>query len=42
MVLCNLLDSGPSHSGPLFGPFESMWGGTLGTDPHHYYSPYTG
>jgi hypothetical protein len=32
MVLCNILDSGPSHSGPLLGPSESMQGGTLGTN----------
>jgi hypothetical protein len=25
---------GSSHSGPLLGPFESMRGGTLGTNPH--------
>jgi hypothetical protein len=34
MVLWNLLDGGPSHSGLLFGPFESMRGGTPGTNPH--------
>jgi hypothetical protein len=32
-VLWNLLDCGPSHSGPLLAPSESMWGGTLGTNP---------
>jgi hypothetical protein len=35
MVLWNHLDGGPSHSGPLLGPFESVWGGTPGTNPHH-------
>jgi hypothetical protein len=34
MVLWNLLDSGPSHSGPLLGPSKSMRGGTAGTNPH--------
>jgi hypothetical protein len=34
MVLWNLLDGGPNHSGPLLGPFESMRGGTIGTNPH--------
>jgi hypothetical protein len=34
MVILNLLDSGPSCSGPLLGPFESMRGGTPGTNPH--------
>jgi hypothetical protein len=24
MVFWNLLDGGPSHSGPLIGPFESL------------------
>jgi hypothetical protein len=33
MVLWNLLDGGPSHSGPLLEPSESMQGGTLGTNP---------
>jgi hypothetical protein len=33
MVLWNLLDGGLSHSGPLLGPFESMQGGTSGTNP---------
>jgi hypothetical protein len=33
MVLWNLLDGGLSRSGPLLGPFESMWGGTPGTNP---------
>jgi hypothetical protein len=28
-----LLDGGPSHSGPLLGPFESLRGGTLSTNP---------
>jgi hypothetical protein len=32
MVLWNLLDGGLSHSGPLLGSFESMRGGTLGTN----------
>jgi hypothetical protein len=32
MVLWNLLDGGPSNSGPLLGPSESMQGGTLGTN----------
>jgi hypothetical protein len=35
MVLWNLLDGGPSHSGPLLGPSEFMQGGTPGTNPHH-------
>jgi hypothetical protein len=35
MVLWNLLDGGPSHSGPLIGPSESMQCGTLGTNPRH-------
>jgi hypothetical protein len=34
MVLWNILDGGPSHSAPLLGPFESMRGGTPGTNPH--------
>jgi hypothetical protein len=34
MVLWNLLDGGPNHSGPLLGLFESMRGGTTGTNPH--------
>jgi hypothetical protein len=33
MVLWNLLDCGPSHSGSLLGPSESMRGGTPGTNP---------
>jgi hypothetical protein len=33
MVLWNLLDGGPSHSGPIHGPSESMRGGTPGTNP---------
>jgi hypothetical protein len=33
MVLWNLLDGGASHSGPLLGPYESMRGDTLGTNP---------
>jgi hypothetical protein len=33
MVLWNLLDSGPSRSGPLLGTSESMQGGTPGTNP---------
>jgi hypothetical protein len=33
MVLWNLLDSGPSLSGPLLGPSESMRGCTPGTNP---------
>jgi hypothetical protein len=33
MILWNPLDSGPSHSGPLLGPSESMRGGTPGTNP---------
>jgi hypothetical protein len=36
IVIWNLLDGGLSHSGPLLGPPESMWGGTSGTNPHHY------
>jgi hypothetical protein len=35
IVLWILLDGGPSRSGPLLGSFESMQGGTLGTNPHH-------
>jgi hypothetical protein len=35
MVFSNLLDGGPSHSGPFLGPFKSMRGGTPGTNPHH-------
>jgi hypothetical protein len=34
MAFWNLLDGGLSHSAPLLGPFESMWVGTLGTNPH--------
>jgi hypothetical protein len=34
MILYNLLDGGPSHSGPLIGSSESMQGGTSGTNPH--------
>jgi hypothetical protein len=34
IVLQNLLDGGPSHNRPLLGSFESMRGGTLGTNPH--------
>jgi hypothetical protein len=34
MVQWNLLDGGPSHDGPLLGPFESMRGGSPGTNPH--------
>jgi hypothetical protein len=33
MVLLNLLDGGLSQSGPLLRPFESMRGGTPGTNP---------
>jgi hypothetical protein len=33
MVLWNLQDGGPSHSGPLLGLSKSMRGGTLGTNP---------
>jgi hypothetical protein len=33
MVLWNLLNDGSSRIGPLLGPFESMRGGTLGTNP---------
>jgi hypothetical protein len=33
MVLWNLLDGGPSHNRPLLGPFESLRGGTPGTNP---------
>jgi hypothetical protein len=32
MVFWNLLDGGPSHSGPLLGPSESLRGSTLGTN----------
>jgi hypothetical protein len=35
MVLWNLPDGGPSHSGPLIGPSECMQGDTLGTIPRH-------
>jgi hypothetical protein len=28
-----MLDDEPSCSGPLLGPSESMWDGTLGTNP---------
>jgi hypothetical protein len=35
MVLWNLLNAGPSHSGPLLVPYESMWVGTPGTKPCH-------
>jgi hypothetical protein len=34
MMLWNLLDGKPSHSGPLLGPSESMRVGTPGTNPH--------
>jgi hypothetical protein len=33
MVLWNLLDGGPSHSGPLLRPSESIRGGTPSTNP---------
>jgi hypothetical protein len=33
MVLWNLLDGGPSRSGPLLGPFEFLQGGTPGINP---------
>jgi hypothetical protein len=33
MVLWNLSDGGPSHSKPILGPSESMWGGIQGTNP---------
>jgi hypothetical protein len=33
MVLWNLLDGGPSHSGLLLGPTDCMQGGTPGTNP---------
>jgi hypothetical protein len=33
MVFWNLLDSGPSHSGLLLEPSESLRGGTPGTNP---------
>jgi hypothetical protein len=39
MVLWNPLDGGPSQSGPLLGPYESMRGGTPGTNPHHTLCP---
>jgi hypothetical protein len=35
MVFWNLLDGGPSYSGPLLWPSKSMRGGTPGTNPHH-------
>jgi hypothetical protein len=34
MVICTLLDGGPSRKVPLFRPSESLRGGTLGTHPH--------
>jgi hypothetical protein len=34
MVLWNLWNGGPSHSGTLLGSSEFIWGGTLGTNPH--------
>jgi hypothetical protein len=34
MIFWNLLDEGSSHSGPLIRPFESMRGGTPGTNAH--------
>jgi hypothetical protein len=39
MVLCSLLDGGPSNSGLLLEPSESMRVGTSGINPHHL--PYT-
>jgi hypothetical protein len=33
MIIWNLLNGGLSHSRPLLGPFESMRGGMLGTNP---------
>jgi hypothetical protein len=33
MIIWNLLYDGPSHSGPLLGPSESMLAGILGTNP---------
>jgi hypothetical protein len=33
MVLKNLLDGGPSRTGSLIEPSESMRGGTPGTNP---------
>jgi hypothetical protein len=39
MVLWNLLDGGPSCSGPLLGPSKSMRGGTSGTNPHQAVRP---
>jgi hypothetical protein len=33
MVLWNLLNGGLTRSGSLLGPFESMRGGTPGTNP---------
>jgi hypothetical protein len=38
MILENLLDGGPSHSGSLLEPFESIRGGTLSTNPHQQLS----
>jgi hypothetical protein len=35
MVLKNLLDGGPSRTGSLIEPSESMRGGTPGTNPRH-------
>jgi hypothetical protein len=39
MVLWNILDGGPSHSGFLLGPSESIWGDTPGTNPRHMSAP---
>jgi hypothetical protein len=33
MVLWNLLNDGPSYIRRLLRSSESMWGGTLGTNP---------
>jgi hypothetical protein len=38
MAPWNLPDGGPSHSGPLLGPSESMRVGTLSTNLHHNFS----
>jgi hypothetical protein len=35
MILYNLPDSGPSHSGRLLGLSEFTRGGTACTNPHH-------
>jgi hypothetical protein len=34
-----LLDGGPSHSGPLLRPSESLQSGISGTNPRHFLAP---